>query len=151
MSFTITMRVRGIPVAKGSTKAFYIKALNRCITTASNADKQKPWVSAIATEALHQMSGRPPVKTMVHIKSMLFYFPRPKGHYGSGKNANVLKEWAPVFHTTKPDFDKLERCVYDAMTHIVYSDDSIICYLEKKGKLYSDDFVGMELVMEVFE
>jgi len=151
MSFIITIRVAGVPVPKGSTKAFYIKALNRCVTMANNANKQKPWVSSISLEAEKQMAGRPPARTMVHVNHMVFYFPRPKGHYGTGKNANTLKDWAPEYHTTTPDIDKLERCVYDAMTNIVYSDDAIVCDVKSKRKLYSEGFVGMELEMEVFE
>jgi len=45
-----------------------------------------------------------------------FYFSRPKAHYGSGKNAHLLKRGAPLWKTTYPDADKLLRALFDALT-----------------------------------
>ena len=56
--------------------------------------------------------------------------PRLKGHYGTGKNAGTLKPSAPLFHTSKPDLDKLVRCIKDALTGIAWKDDaqvSLVC------------------------
>ncbi|RYH06785.1 hypothetical protein EON65_42440 [archaeon] len=33
--------------------------------------------------------------------NMVFYFSRPKNHYGTGKNANVLKNTADVWHAKR--------------------------------------------------
>ncbi|HOL32595.1 MAG TPA: RusA family crossover junction endodeoxyribonuclease [Anaerohalosphaeraceae bacterium] len=66
-----------------------------------------------------------------------FYMPRPKGHYGTGKNANRLKPTAPLLHTSKPDIDNLRKLVMDAMTGVFWRDDALVC----KGttvKEYSD-------------
>jgi len=57
---------------------------------------------------------------------LTFWIPRPKGHYGSGKNAAVVKAGAPFAPTVKPDLLKLTRAVEDALTGIVYRDDSQI-------------------------
>lgn len=66
-----------------------------------------------------------------------FYMPRPKGHYGTGKNANRLKPTAPLLHTSRPDIDNLRKLVMDAMTGVFWRDDALVC----KGttvKEYSD-------------
>lgn len=58
---------------------------------------------------------------------LYFYLPRPKGHYGTGKNTGKLKDWAPTLHTNKPDIDNLRKLVMDAMTGIFWTDDSLVC------------------------
>lgn len=67
-----------------------------------------------------------------------FLFPRPKAHFGTGKNSNIKKENAPAFHTSKPDRDNLEKAVLDTLTSIgIWNDDCQVCSGEVK-KLYAD-------------
>lgn len=56
-----------------------------------------------------------------------FAFARPKSHYGTGRNAGIVKDSSPVWHTGTPDTDKLMRLIGDAL-HIagVLKDDSQI-------------------------
>lgn len=57
-----------------------------------------------------------------------FFFPRPKNHYGTGKNANRLKESAPAAHITKPDTDNLIKPIKDVMEQIgFFVRDSQVC------------------------
>ena len=49
-----------------------------------------------------------------------FYLPRPKSHYGTGRNAGALKPSAPAEHLTMPDLDKLTRAVGDALTRLAW-------------------------------
>lgn len=65
----------------------------------------------------------------------LLIVPRPHGHYGTGKNAHVLKPSAPVYPGTKPDSFKLVRAIEDAMSGVVYADDSQIVH-HLIGKVY---------------
>ena len=53
-----------------------------------------------------------------------FHRARNKGHYGTGKNAHLVKDSAPAHPTVKPDVDKLSRSVLDALTGIVWVDDA---------------------------
>lgn len=55
-----------------------------------------------------------------------FYVPRPKTHFGTGRNSDVLKESAPKFPDKKPDVLKLARAVEDGMTGAVWRDDAQI-------------------------
>ena len=45
---------------------------------------------------------------------MIFYFSRPKYHYGTGRNANVKKKAAPIWHSKKIDLDNLIKFVLDS-------------------------------------
>lgn len=59
---------------------------------------------------------------------VVFHMPRPKSHYGTGRNASVLKPAAPtICHTKKPDIDNLRKLLMDALTGILWKDDCIIC------------------------
>lgn len=59
-----------------------------------------------------------------------FLFPRPKAHYGTGKNAARVRPSAPTRHTQTPDVDKLLRLVNDALTIAgVLEDDSQVVRL----------------------
>lgn len=61
---------------------------------------------------------------------LFFSFRRPKGHYGSGKNASMLKDSAPRVHAAKPDLDNLAKAVMDVLTRLgAWTDDAIVCRL----------------------
>lgn len=83
----------------------------------------KPWRSAVAWEATAAMAGAAPMAGPLELAA-LFYFPRPKSHYRTGKHADILKDSAPFYCATKPDADKLLRAIGDALTGIVFRDDS---------------------------
>ncbi|MCK4525918.1 RusA family crossover junction endodeoxyribonuclease [candidate division WOR-3 bacterium] len=85
---------------------------------------------------IKQQIKRSPIKGPIKI-SCIFYMPRPKSHYGTGKNAGKLKLNAPALHTKKSDLDNLEKFVYDCLNHVVWKDDSQIVESIAK-KLYSD-------------
>lgn len=55
---------------------------------------------------------------------MIFMFARPKCHHVAGKIDRPLKDDAPFWHTSSPDRDKLERATNDAMTGVIWVDDS---------------------------
>lgn len=66
-----------------------------------------------------------------------FYFTRPKSHYKTGKNAHILKENIPYWHTSKPDTDNCFKFVTDALNKVFWRDDSLICDVTVQ-KQYSD-------------
>ena len=65
------------------------------------------------------------------------YFARAKSHFGTGRNAGVLKASAPAHHTKKPDGDNLVKFIFDALNGIFWTDDSIITG-HSINKHYSD-------------
>jgi Holliday junction resolvase RusA-like endonuclease len=70
----------------------------------------------------------------------IVYFPRPKSHYGTGRNAGKLKATAPTHNDGKPDRDNLDKAILDAMTGIGFMrDDKQVVAGEAPEKLYVCD------------
>jgi Holliday junction resolvase RusA-like endonuclease len=127
--------VQGVPVPKGSAKAFYNKRIGRAQVVQDNAERQKPWASLISLTAA-QETGSPLWKGPVSL-SLVFTMPRPKKHYFTGKRAHVLRPDAPVWHTSHTgDLDKLVRLVKDSLTGIVWVDDCQVAQLDNVKKVY---------------
>ena len=63
--------------------------------------------------------------------------PRPRTHYGTGRNAGVLKATAPSLPMSGRDLDKIARACLDAGTGIWWRDDSRVVTLEV-NRTYQD-------------
>lgn len=87
-------------------------------------DKTKSWQYVVATAAREAYQGE--LLTGAVSATFRFYFPRPKDHYGKGKNAGKLKDSSPGFIIKAPDALKLSRGVEDALQGVVYKNDSQI-------------------------
>ncbi len=113
----IAFFVAGEPVPQGSTKAFYIKKLERVVTTHTNANTEA-WRHRIATEAQHANELRSQSyfsedRRLGYEVLMEFVFTRPK---------STPKRWK--LNTKRPDLDKLVRAVLDGITNVLIPDDS---------------------------
>lgn len=140
MKTTLRIFVPGVPVPKGSKKAFAVG--RRAFTVEQNEKKQKPWASLITLSAQQQ---KPELLTDAVAVLLVFYMPRPKHHFRTGKHADELKPGAPQWHTSGgKDVDKLTRCVLDALTSVAYVDDTQVCQLEAR-KMYGDPGVLIEV------
>ena len=117
----ITFFVPGIPATAGSKTGFYNKKAGRVIMAPANK-RQKPWMASVSAAALEVYAG-PPTNEAVKL-DLLFMMPRAKSHFGTGKNADKLKPTAPELHTKKPDLTKMLRAIEDALTGIIWRDDS---------------------------
>lgn len=89
--------------------------------TRDSCPKSRPWKNQVAAVAREHYSG--PLLTGAVMLDVWFEFPRPKGHYGTGRNAEQLKQSAPTYHLQKPDALKLTRAVEDALTGVIWRDD----------------------------
>jgi len=118
--YSATFFVPGVPVAKGSTRAFKHSKTGAVITVQTNAAKQRPWAARVALVAAEHIAA--PSRGACDV-CMSFRFMRPQSHYGTGRNAGKLKKSAPREHMHSPDLDKLVRCVLDALTGVAYVDD----------------------------
>lgn len=138
--------VYGTPRAAGSKRFVGKKGGKGIIIDASK--KSKPWkkeVAQVAGEARADMAlMEGPLRA-----TFTFYQARPKGHYGTGRNAGVLKDSAPLFPIVKPDALKLARGVEDALSKVVYRDDSQIV-VEHLYKRYGTP-ERVEILVEAIE
>lgn len=128
MTISIQFTIPGVPQQQGS------KTFNRATGFGYEANKNlAPWrkdAIACATEAKILVVGEDHADAIftgpVQV-TMVAYFPRPGAHYGSGRNAGVLKPSAPTWHMSAPDLDKLQRAVGDVLTQAqIVRDDRLI-------------------------
>lgn len=143
--------VSGVPVPKGSMRAFRLPNSARVVMTHANS-RTKPWQSAVAVAAAEARAARE--KLTMHgeltgplVVRLTFNMPRPKGHYGSGKNAQRVKAGAPARPIGKPDLDKLARLVLDACTSVLWRDDSQVVDL-RASKQWAAGQPGVHVEVE---
>jgi Holliday junction resolvase RusA-like endonuclease len=138
--------VPGLPQPGGSKRAFYIAKLGRAIVTDANS-KAKDWKRTVSTFVSANFKCDP-TRSPLSVE-FTFHMPRPKGHFGSGKNSMIIKPTAPAFPTTKPDTTKLIRSTEDALTGIVWVDDSQI--VEQIGRKVYSDRVGAMITVKLMK
>jgi len=135
---TVKLWVPGIPQPGGSKRGFVTKGGRVAIV--EDAKRNKDWRATVALAASKAMGEEPPLTCALSL-TIEFLFPRPKGHYGTGKNAGKVKPAAPWSHTTRPDLTKLIRSTEDALTRIVWLDDAQV-YFQVAEKRYTSEQPG---------
>lgn len=147
----ITFTVIGLPKPAGSKRAFALKKggvyTGRAVVT-DDCKTSRDWKTDVkhAAVAIYQ---REPLACAVRL-TLVFVLPRPRGHFGTGRNVGVLKPSAALFHVIKPDVLKLARGVEDALTGIIWKDDSQIVeeYLEKRYTQPGETPGGVQIRIE---
>lgn len=117
----VSFWVPGIPVPKGSLKAFVRGKFARVVE--DNA-RTKPWMSCV-THAAHAAGLRPEAGACA--VGLVFYLPRPKGHFNA---KGALRPSAPKYPEVKPDVDKLVRAMLDALKGVAFEDDARVVGLD---------------------
>lgn len=121
---TLDFSVFGVPQPAGSKRAFVNRKTGQAIITDANTNA-RPWKQEVAGAARAALGDARPAwfRDAVEV-TLTFVLSRPKGHYGSGRNAGVVLPSAPPYPVTKPDIDKLSRAVLDALTSVAWHDDA---------------------------
>jgi Holliday junction resolvase RusA-like endonuclease len=122
--------VGGEPVPQGSTKSFYIKKLDRVVTTHGNKNTNR-WRERIAHEAQCTDEGRPCTffsddRRLGYDVQLAFVFTKPK---------STPKKYK--LNTKRPDLDKLIRAVLDGITNVLIPDDALVVSITA-SKSYGD-------------
>ena len=126
----IRFEVPGVPVPQGSKTVFNGRAVD------ANAKKLKPWRRAVCAAAASAAGDR--VLEGPVVVTAKFVLPRPKGHFGTGRNAGTLRASSPRFPGVKPDLDKLLRALLDGVTDSgAWTDDSLVVGVHA-SKVYAD-------------
>ena len=132
----IRFTVYGEARPAGSKRAFVNPRTGKAIVTDASGKKGKTWRTDVREAAGAAYSG-PLLHEPLRV-TFTFYRRRPRSHYGTGRNADVLKPSAPSYPTTRPDLLKLSRAVEDALTGLIWHDDSLIAHELLRGR-YADD------------
>jgi len=104
--------VYGVAEPQGSARAFMPKGAKFPVVTSDNP-KVKGWRQLVAEAASRTLDGPGHLMDGAVGVQAEFYLPRPK---------SLGKKDKP--HLTRPDSDKLTRAVLDALTGVVWRDDS---------------------------
>jgi Holliday junction resolvase RusA-like endonuclease len=121
---TIDFVVLGLAAPAGSKRAFRHNQTGRIMVTDASK-RSKPWQALVAAAGYEAMAHRDLLTGPLDVQ-IAFYQPRPKTHYGTGRNAGHVRSSAPAFPTGRPDVLKLARGVEDALTGVCWRDDAQI-------------------------
>jgi Holliday junction resolvase RusA-like endonuclease len=136
--------VPGRPVPQGSKTALVSKSTGRPIVV--DKDVRLPqWRMTITAHALERKDKTPgldfPMVGPIGAR-ITFVLNRPKNHFGTGKNASLVKPGSPKYPATMPDIDKLLRAVLDGLTDAgVWVDDGQVVWVQTI-KVYTDQTLG---------
>lgn len=141
--------VPGLPIPGGSKKAFVNRHTGRANIVDDTGQRGKHWRSDVKKFASEAYQG--PLLDVPLAVVMEFVMPRPKGHFGSGRNAQQIKPAAPRWPTSPPDVLKLARAAEDAITGVVWSDDSRTVSLRLIKRYVGPDDRGPGLRVKIEE
>lgn len=114
---TVTFFVHGTPKPQGSKRAYVNKHTGKAHLVESSKGVGT-WRGDVRAAAVAVMGENPPSQRPLTV-SVMFYMRRPKSH------PKTKRTWP----TARPDVDKLARAVLDAVTGIVFQDDSQVVSL----------------------
>lgn len=132
--WAIRIVVQGKAAPAGSKRSVTNKKTGQSFVIDANKNAA-PWKAYVASEGARQYHG-PLLDGPLDVEFVIVRA-RPKNHYGTGRNAHVLKDSAPLQPTSAPDTTKLVRGVEDALTGIVWVDDAQIVN-QSAQKRYGD-------------
>lgn len=134
--------VPGIASPGGSKTGYMNKNTGKFVIVPAS-EKTKPWMDTVRWIAGIECK-RMCLWTGPLLLTLVFYRTRPKGHFGTGRNAGKLKpKYASPFVTEDtipvqmPDLTKLIRATEDGLTGVIWKDDSQVV-AQQTFKLYAD-------------
>jgi crossover junction endodeoxyribonuclease RusA len=131
--------VHGLPVPQGSKRVFHGNVVE------TGGARLREWRNLCADACQARMNGEARIAGPVSVRAF-FYLPRPRSHYGTGKNKERLRGGAPLVPATRPDADKLARSVLDAVTGVAFGDDCQVARLWVE-KRWADPNPGVEVTI----
>lgn len=123
----ITFKFDGTPLAKQRHRS------TRQGRTYNPQSKEEAAVKWEAKKQYHRAPFSGPVTMSVRA-----VFPRPNGHFGTGRNQYKLKPSSPKYHTKKSDVDNIVKFYADCLNGIAYMDDCQVIEISSR-KEWSDD------------
>jgi Holliday junction resolvase RusA-like endonuclease len=121
MKHIISFFIKGHPMPAGSKKYVGHSKAGKAIIVDMSGKKGVDWRKVCQLTAKEHYQGEPIDGPL--IVNMSFFLLRPKRNYTS---KGLLTKSAPKYHLTTPDKTKLCRATEDALTGILWRDDSLI-------------------------
>jgi Holliday junction resolvase RusA-like endonuclease len=138
----ISITVHGMPAPQGSKRPFRNKYTGR-IHNVESSTRVAPWrqdvkhAALTATELIEIETETWSLLTGPLVVAMTFSFPRPKGHWRTGRHSDQLRPSAPARPAGRPDLSKLARSTEDALTDVVWCDDAQVVEYLRLAKYYT--------------
>lgn len=121
---SVSFDVRGAPVPQGSVVAYAAKRKDGShygVVHYAVGTKLHAWRRAVSVAARAEWGDE---LTFHHVTlDLLFHIKRPNSHF-VGLHGDIQPRYINARPDNPPDLDKLVRAVMDALTDIVYGDDS---------------------------
>lgn len=136
----VDFEVRATPEPRGSKQAFVIYADRKrkipkrrpdgsiMLNVTDDNPASKAWQRAVADAARTHFVGAPAAECALEFEFEFSVY-RPESHWGSGRNAHLLRDLAPARPIVRPDALKYARGTEDALTGIVWRDDAQVVRL----------------------
>lgn len=133
---SLAFEVQGLPVPQGSLRVYQTPAGPRL--TYGRAERLAIWrqMLTLAARTVRDEQDVALLEEGAVLLAVSFTLPRPKAHYGA--NGQVKDRFLELRPTSTPDVDKLARAVLDALTGVLYRDDSQVVQL-MASKVYGRD------------
>lgn len=127
---SITFFVPGDAIPQGSMAAKQGPHQRYAQVRPANEKALYTWRARVAEFASRHWDQKVLSKTPVEVR-LTFIRTYPQSLCGTGRNAGIPKLSTPIAPVTRPDIDKLERAILDALTGIVFDDDACVTHVEK--------------------
>jgi Holliday junction resolvase RusA-like endonuclease len=142
----ITFKVFGTPKPQSRPKAFSRGKFTSVYSPVTAWRNDVKYAAHKVFEDQGQIDGA----VIVEIE---YYFRRPKSHYGTGKNSDILKASAPKRMTKRPDLDNLNKAVLDAIqdSNLLKDDSAVVRLISTKHYVFRDYAEGARIKINPIE
>ena len=122
----IIIRTLGKPIAKKRPRFVHRNGFSKAYNCQETEEGR--WL----LEVLQQIPKERPVfeKGAALHMTCICHFERPKSHFGTGRNASILKQSAPEYHVQSPDTTNICKFYEDILNGILWADDCQIVHTE---------------------
>lgn len=141
---SLSFEVPGLPVAQPRQRQGIVHGRDGQAHAINFLPKKHPVNTYKATIKIAASNAGARISESPFSVSITFVFPRPKRLIR--KRGVMIREW----HHSKPDLDNCEKAVMDALTNVIWRDDSQIC-IKVSSKVYADLNESPRTLIEVEE
>ena len=152
MGNSISLLIMGDPIQKNRPR--FARKTMKSKRTGKQIDFVQTYSDQETEEGLWILTARRQIKSGgVFFRGAVevifrFWIKRPAGHFGTGRNAGILKNNAQKWPAWKQDLDNYEKFALDCLNHCqIWEDDSRVVGIDSK-KRYAE--IGFAPMTEIF-